>query len=284
MRLLNETWFYMLIGVVSGLLFPVNLKFLLYPILFTILCFSLTRLKIHSLSKHEKKSVGWLVLISYLVGALIIALTLLLIKNSEFQKGLFIIAVMPPAVAIIPWTTIFKGNLREAMAAEVISYFLAIIIVPLCIYLITKEFVSVMTIAKDLILLLFIPFILSRWLRKHHIAKHSQLFINILFLVMFYIIISVNRDSLTDIAGLSNLIILTLISVFVVPTIAFFAIKNRHERPDFVLFSALKNGSLSVVITLAVLSPAASVPATVRAIAGVFFFMYMEWLFKKYKK
>ena len=72
------------------------------------------------------------ILLNYLLlGGLIIGLSTLLIHDDALWNGFVIIAIVPPAVAVVPFTFFLDGNVRFSLIGTIGAYLGALIITPL---------------------------------------------------------------------------------------------------------------------------------------------------------
>ena len=67
-----------------------------------------------------------------------------------------------------------------------------------------------------------------------------------------------------------------------IPSLIYFFVKDHKERIDIALFAALKNGGLATGFAVTLIGTPATVPMTIRAFIGLLFFIYFEWLVKKF--
>ena len=143
------------------------------------------------------------VLMSYVVlGGFILGVSALFIHDKELWNGFIVLAIMPPAVAIIPFTDLLKGNNAFSLAGTVGGYLGALVIMPLVLYnfLESSRFVlERLSIAA--IVLIIIPLIVSRILRWRKIDKDLEkvkgAITNWSFFVVVYSIVGLNQDIFT---------------------------------------------------------------------------------------
>src|SRR3989344_7486271 len=132
---------------------------------------------------------------------LIIAFTLtpiILIILAQFvdptYKGAFyIMAAMPPAVAILPLLYLLKGDLDTGMSVQFLSYLFTFIFTPAIIYIFLREVISLYEIFKILFLLIIIPFILSRIIKKFNIKYDFKIEINLIIGYTFYVAVAISQ-------------------------------------------------------------------------------------------
>jgi bile acid:Na+ symporter, BASS family len=78
-----------------------------------------------------------------LLGGLLVGLSRVLIQNEEIRNGFVIMATVPPAVAIIPFTTILHGDQIFSLLGTVGAYLSALLLTPLLSLLLLGKGVTV---------------------------------------------------------------------------------------------------------------------------------------------
>jgi BASS family bile acid:Na+ symporter len=69
---------------------------------------------------------------NYLIlGSLLLGLNALLIQDEALRAGFVIIAAVPPAVAVIPFTFFLNGDEKHSLLGTIGAYLGALIIMPL---------------------------------------------------------------------------------------------------------------------------------------------------------
>ncbi len=80
------------------------------------------------------------IILCYLVlGGVLIGLAYLFVTDENIKIGFVLVAAAPPAVAVIPFTAILKGNVSYTLAATVSAYLAALFIMPLTFFLFIAE-------------------------------------------------------------------------------------------------------------------------------------------------
>jgi BASS family bile acid:Na+ symporter len=75
-------------------------------------------------------------LMTYLIlGGFILVLAALLVNEENLWIGFVLIAAVPPAVAVIPFTAILDGDVVYTLAGTVASYLAALFIMPLMFFI-----------------------------------------------------------------------------------------------------------------------------------------------------
>jgi BASS family bile acid:Na+ symporter len=208
-----------------------------------------------------------------------------LIQDEALRAGFVIIAAVPPAVAVIPFTFFLKGDGPFSLIAMIGAYLGALIIMPL----ITLVFLGLGLIDPSKLILIMIelilaPLVLSRLLTR--IRMNSRLesikgaITNWSFFLITYTIVGLNRELI-----LRQPLSLLPVAFIAVASTFFLGwgiekISNIFRIPQktvisLLLLGTLKNYGLAGGLALTLFSKQTSVPATV---STVFMTVYIIWL------
>ena len=218
------------------------------------------------LSDFDRKKVAFAVIINYVFLSSIILIFSMLFYRSEFFNGMIVMAAAPPAVAVLPLTKIAGGNERLSLFALILSYILAIFIMPALIYIFLAKFVSIFDLLKSVALLILLPMILSRFIK----LESSNEIINAFFFFVIFPIIGANRRLFFVDAKL--LIFLSMLmairtigsgSMIKYITKKKFGVKNAIS---YSMFAAFKNEGLVMILASSLFTPSAAIPAIIATI------------------
>ncbi|RMF56139.1 hypothetical protein D6745_00215, partial [Candidatus Woesearchaeota archaeon] len=107
--------------------------------------------------------------------------------------------------------------------------------------------------------------------------------VNIIFLILFYIIIGINHVVFLNLNAILPLIILTVAMLTAVPFIIYILFRKKKELAiTLVAFSTFKNGGLAAAICLALFTPESVVPIGVRAFFAPLSVILFSWLEKRF--
>ena len=220
-----------------------------------------------------------------LLGSLLLGLNTLLIHDEALRAGFVIIAAVPPAVAVIPFTFFLKGDGPFSLVATIGAYLGALIIMPLiALGFLGLGLIDPFKLIVIMIELIIAPLIVSRLLMR--IGMNPRLesvkgaITNWSFFLITYTIVGLNRELILHQP-------LSLLPVaFIAVTSTFFlgwAIERignifripKNKLISLVLLGTLKNYGLAGGLALALFSKQTSVPATV---STVFMTVYILWL------
>jgi bile acid:Na+ symporter, BASS family len=226
-----------------------------------------------------------------LLGGLLVGLSRLLIQDQELRNGFVILAAVPPAVAVIPFTGILRGDQIFSLLGTVGCYLSALILTPLlALLLLGREGLvpphAIAIIVGELILLPLFASRLLQWLRyDQKIEPYKGTITNWSFFFITYTIVGLNRHLfLTQPWSLLPVVAIAVGSTFIWGEIIerccrWFGL----EQPltiSLVLLGTLKNYGLSGGLALSLFSTQTSVPS---AVSTVFMIIYIIWLNAKRK-
>jgi bile acid:Na+ symporter, BASS family len=226
-----------------------------------------------------------------LLGGLLVGLSRLFIQDQEIVNGFVILATVPPAVAVIPFTSILHGDKVFSLLGTVGCYLSALILTPLLALLFLEggTLVQPYTIAVIVGELILLPLLLSwllQWLNwAVKIEPFKGALTNWSFFLITYTIVGLNRQLFLH----QPLSLLPVVGIALFSTFIWGEIIERFcrwrglEEPvivSLVLLGTLKNYGLSGGLALSLFSTQTSVPS---AVSTVFMIIYIIWLNLKRK-
>ena len=225
-----------------------------------------------------------------ILGIALLVLNAALIHDEALRMGFILIAAVPPAVAVIPFTFFLRGDETLSLIGTTGAYLGALIIMPVSALLfLGPGFVDATKLAVILLELILLPVIVSRVLLRIGMASRLNSIrgpiTNWSFFLLTYTIVGLNRDLiLGQPLSLLPVVVIALASTFLLG----WGIKKtgtllhlpEKVLTSLVLLGTLKNYGLAGGLALALFSKKTSVPATVSA---VFMIVYIIWLELKLK-
>jgi BASS family bile acid:Na+ symporter len=221
----------------------------------------------------------------FILGIVLLLLNTVLIYDEALRLGFILIAAMPPAVAVIPFTYFLKGDETLSLIGTAGAYLGALIIMPLSAFLFLGpgliDPVKLLVIMLELILL---PLIASRLLFRIGIASRLDSIkgpiTNWSFFLLTYTIVGLNRDLiLNQPLSLSPVVFIAMLSTFLlgwgIEKVGRLLHVPQKVLTSLVLLGTLKNYGLAGGLALALFSKKTSVPATV---STIFMIVYIIWL------
>jgi BASS family bile acid:Na+ symporter len=267
-----------------------------YPEIITIVCLMIamslatTRVKLSEVFKVQK---NWKALLTVLflnfvvLGGLILFLGALFNFPWQIWAGLVVMAAVPSAVILVPYTEFLRGDTQLSVSATAVIYLLSLILTPAIVFLFLGEQVDLAEIVKILILLIIVPLFISRILIRNKadekLGIYKPIISNLAFFIFFFTIIGVNRSVFfEDLHLVLSLIVISIIRTMTVGTIAFFAAQKlkipRSRNVTYTLFSSYKNLGLTIVLALTLFGPVAVIPAAICFSFEIIAFIYFKKL------
>ncbi len=226
------------------------------------------------------------ILMNYLIlGSLLLGLNALLIHDQALYAGFVIVAAVPPAVAVVPFTTFLGGDERLSLLGTMGAYLGALILMPLmALTFLGPGLLDPVKLIVIIVELIFAPLIFSRVLIKlgmdSYIEPVKGAITNWSFFILTYTIVGLNRSFILAqpisflpvvfIAGVS-----TFLLGWIIEGVGRFYRLSPKTFTSLILLGTLKNYGLAGGLALALFSERTSVPATV---SSVFMIVYIIWL------
>ncbi|MFC1992296.1 bile acid:sodium symporter family protein [Chloroflexota bacterium] len=214
-----------------------------------------------------------------------IGLASVLIQDYEIWTGFVIVAAVPPAVAVIPFTYRLGGNTNFSLVGAVATYLAALVITPLiCILFLGVNFFSPWSLLVILAELIIAPLIVSGILRRTGIASKLERYrgsiVNWGFFLVIYTVIGLNRDAFLEdpvtLLRVSGVAFAgTFVLIYLINRISRFLGVKRPDRISLVLLGATKNYGLAAAIALTFFDSRVAMPS---AVASTFFIASLIWL------
>ncbi len=256
-------WIFLLAGIVLGLSYPVFAGFfmsILKPLLMIMLFFVFLKTDLIHILKQVKdyRLMLYLVIMFMIIIPLLIFMPLNFI-NQDLAIGILLLTAMPAAVSGPSLTDIVKGNIALASGITIITSIIAPFTVPLLFRLVNYENLSINTseIFIDLVILVFIPLILSQVIKKIvpgiiNKGKNKFTAINILIIfIMVYAAMGSQRelilnDSISILWKVGALYILAILLHFLGYLIG--KNHNRENKVAIIVSLAYKNNGMAIVL------------------------------------
>ncbi|MBM4237559.1 MAG: hypothetical protein FJ151_03640 [Euryarchaeota archaeon] len=243
------------------------------------------RLKNLDLKKHVWSTAIALV-VCFGVSSGVTILLSYLFDDYMIRFGWILVAAVPSAIAVIPFTYMLKGDLEYSLVASTVIYLLALVITPLIAVAFAGYAIDQTTLLWYVAVLIFLPLVFSRGLRKIHVSGQVRtILINIAFFILFFAVTGTNREAFFgEPALVLGLLLVAAFRTFAVGgAIEFIARKrkmDRKERIPTVLFATYKNTGMAAALAVALVGNEAAIPATVcLAIEVVWFLALTKWIY-----
>jgi BASS family bile acid:Na+ symporter len=225
------------------------------------------------------------------LGAVLFGFKALLIHEEALKAGFIIVIAVPPAVAVIPFTMLLRGDSPFSLVATIGCYLGALVLMPLiAVGFLGSEFVDQSKLIWIMIELILIPLVLSRFLLwtglSQKIEPYKGTLTNWGFFLVTYTIVGLNQAIFFK----QPLIIVPVALVALASSFGLgLAIEKigRIFKVDpkkiisLVLLGTNKNTGLAAGLALALFGDRTALPATV---STIFMIVYIVWLGFKQRK
>jgi BASS family bile acid:Na+ symporter len=211
-----------------------------------------------------------------LLSATLLGLNELIIREEDLWRGFVIVAAVPPAIAVIPFTGFLNGNTAFSLIGSVGGYLGALVITPLMAGgFFGTAFIDPAKLVAIMVELIILPLIISRILLWSRTAKRIEpvkgTIINWSFFVVVYTVVGLNRDvflgrplSLLPVVAIAAAS--TFLLGWIIERVGLFFRIDSDIVTSLVLLGTLKNYGLAAGLSLALFSEQTAVPATVSAV------------------
>ncbi len=279
-------------GLLAGLAtggFPAAISRLVQQLaLILAMTFSLTEISFRGISvRAEARGIALAFLASYgAMGGLILALAALT-QEADLRSGWVLMAAVPPAVAVVPITSLLRGDVRSALIADALLYLLGLLMVPALTLALLGQGVPIGELVLQTLLLIGVPILLSRPLMRWHgvnDARPAAVSISFFFLVLA--IAGSAREVLLGrpdlVAGLVGFAVVRTFGLGIAVFGAALAFHPpRNARVAASTFGGFKNLGLTVVLASTVFGAVASLPAVVCLIFETAWMSVLPLLFRE---
>ena len=292
-HLLNNRNFIFLLAITFGFLLPQAAewtKILMMPALALVMMLATINVpNDYFLNPRAilKPSLAGIMMTYVILNGTILLLSALLICDRNLWIGFVLIAAVPPAVAVIPFTAILEGNVSNTLSGTVASYLAALLIMPLMFWIfIGTGFDDPYKLVRIMLLLIVLPLILSRMILylnwQDRIAPIRGSLTNWGFFIVLYSIIGVNRDlifsqplTIIPVAGIA--FATTFVLGWIIKKISVLFNVDKENIVSLVLQGTLKNQGISGGLAIALFAKEAAVPSAVYSILMILYIMWLDW-------
>ena len=292
-KLLNNRNFIFLLAIASGLLFPQPAqwsKILMMPALAIVMTLATINVPNHYFLQPRailKPSLIGIVMTYFILAGVILLLSALLVQERQLWIGFVLIAAVPPAVAVIPFTAILNGNVPYTLSGTVASYLAALIIMPLMFWIFIGTAVSDPSkLAGIIVMLIVLPLILSRiilyfkW--QDRLTPVRGLLTDWGFFIVLYSMIGVNRDlifsrpmALLPLAG--TVFCATFVLGWIIQKSGEILKIEKSNLISLVLQGTLKNQGIAGGLAIALFEKETALPSAVYSVFMILYVMWLDW-------
>jgi len=280
MALLRNNSFILALALVAGIAVGQGAEYTrtaITPLLAVIMTLSLVGVS----SDVFRKGVGLVrpallaLLLNYAVlGGVLILLAFVLLDDPSMRAGFVLIAAVPPAVAVIPFTYRLGGDVDFTLIGSVAGHVAAFVLTPVITVLaLGASLVQPFQLLTALLQLIAAPFIVSRLLRRSTAIRgwldsHRGTLVNWGFFVVVYTIIGLNRGAFLSFSSdLLRVGLISFVSTFGLAYLVYATARVtgavKQARVSYAIMAAWKNYGLAGAIALVYFGEVAALPAAV---------------------
>jgi BASS family bile acid:Na+ symporter len=287
-------------ALLLGLFFPGGTPYLL-PLLFPTLALVILISTLSIGPELFKSPKGVLVYaligigVNYLLmTGVILATGELLISDPALRTGFILMAAIPPAVAVIPFTEILGGNRTLSLFGTIGGFLAAFLLLPLIsLIFIGSDVLEPKKLILILTELIVIPIVISRLLRAIRLERVIEPYrgpiTNLCFGIAFYVMVAANHESIVHQTAILVLpilvgILITVVSGGIVLSAARLLSASRQTGISLVLLATLKNYAVSAGLGLVLFSERAALPSVVMTVIMVPYIILLDLFYGHGKK
>jgi len=231
------------------------------------------------------KKILFSILLNYILlsGAYILVASIFFPSTSEYFIGYILLAIVPPAVSIIPLCYLTKCDIKVADTAIFLGYALALIIIPISTISLFGSQVNFLMLVGTLSFVIIIPLILAYITRKSSskVFDYTKIFTNILIGIIIFTTVSVNRSMLLNISDPSILKMLAISFgiVFIMGFAAYFIgrrIVPEMDAINYSLYATQKNEATGITLALVMFTHATAIPLILALVTQFIYFIVLE--------
>jgi bile acid:Na+ symporter, BASS family len=232
-------------------------------------------------------SLSGILMTYFVLGGAILAASALLISDQNIWIGFVLIAAVPPAVAVIPFTVILEGNVSYTLSGTVSSYLMALLIMPLMFWIfIGNSFADPYKLAQIMLQLIILPLVLSRLILyfqlQDRIAPVRGMLTDWGFFIVLYSMIGVNRDlifakPLMTMPVILVVLLATFVLGFAIEKIGVLFRIDKKNVTSLVLLGTFKNQGIAGGLAMVLFEKEAALPAAVYSIFMILYFLWLDW-------
>jgi bile acid:Na+ symporter, BASS family len=292
-RLLNNRNFIFLLAITFGLVLPQAAewtKILMMPALALVMMLATINVpNDYFLNPRAilKPSLAGILMTYVILNGAILLLSALLIGDHNLWIGFVLIAAVPPAVAVIPFTAILEGNVSNTLSGTVASYLAALLVMPLMFWIfIGTAFDDPYKLLRIMLLLIVLPLVLSRMILyfnwQDRLAPVRGLLTDWGFFIVLYSIIGVNRDlifsrplSIVPIAGV--VFATTFVLGWAIQKTCVLFKVDKKNIISLILQGTLKNQGIAGGLAIALFEKEVALPSAVYSIFMILYIIWLDW-------
>lgn len=218
-----------------------------------------------------------------LLSITLISLSYLLFSDIQLIQGMVVFAVVPSAIAVIPFTSMIRGDTELSLVSSALLYLSSLLIAPAVLLLLFGREIGIWPILRNLIILIVVPAIISRFLLKigYEERDHDQAIVNTGFFLIILGAVGANRTLFfTETALLLPILFIAAVRSVGLASLVHFGGKKLNIRSEklksYALFSTLKNGGLAIILATSLFGAKASFPIVLGFVFDPILLVYLK--------
>ncbi|MBU2560702.1 MAG: hypothetical protein KKD17_00230 [Nanoarchaeota archaeon] len=235
------------------------------------------------------KAMVSLILVNYvLLSGVYVLLGLVFFGVShDFFTGFILIALVPPAVSIIPFCYLSKCDSETADVPVFISFVLSLFIIPVTLFLLFGKTVDFQALARILVIIILVPMYLAyrTYRSDSRLFDYEKALTNICLGIVIFISMSINRGVFFDFAadGVLYVYLVSFLAIFGTGLAVYFI--SRRLAPGsavaYSFYASQKNVGTAITLGIFLFNPDTAVPAIIALAMQFIYFILFEELFVK---
>jgi len=206
-------------------------------------------------------------------------------EDVELKNGFVVMAAVPVAVAVVPFTYLTNGDAEYAMNITTLLYILALVLTPASIYLLFGSTINLWDLLMLDLQLILLPLAFSRillLLKADTLPRWIyDIILNLALAVIVYAIIGVNQHTFfSQTSLLYPILAASLIRTFgigiLTEKVAYKVGVEKALIPPLAMLASIKNMALTSTLALSLFTPKSSLPAAICMLLEIFFFIYLK--------
>lgn len=283
----SSTEFVLILAIFLGLLLKADasLKMFIDYLLGIMMFFSIRQFFKHKLNIRERyKSIFISVLLSYVLlsGLFLLFGSLFFKPLSPYHIGFILLAIIPPAISIVPLCYATKCDPETADASLFLSFLLSLLIIPLTMYALFHQSLDVWILVKIMLTIIVVPLILAFLFRKvkSSIFNYTKIITNICLGFVLLIAVSLNRNAFFVFdSTMLKIYVAVALAIFGSGLLVYYISKKYFSMPEainFSLYASQKNEGTALAIAVLMFTPATVIPVVIALVMQFIFFVILK--------
>lgn len=220
-----------------------------------------------------------------LLSGVIITLGALLLRDEKLWRGIVLLAAVPPAIAVIPFSVFLDGNKDLSLIGTVGAYMGGLVVMPLITFtLLSPAAFDPIRLLVAVFELIILPLLISRFMISEKLNKNVAPWkggiTNWSFFLIMYTLVGLNSNVFLSMQPVLLTIAIIAISTnfilgYLIEWISKIFKISPSTRTGLVLLGTLKNQGMAGGLALTIFGKEAAIPAAVFTASMI---VYIVWL------